>query len=277
MIFASTSCLKGRGSKFEKDVMHVLEAYRNLKISNIELGAAHGKVPDLKPIIKYWKETNANFICHANFPPTGVNLLVNPASQSNKMQKMVMATAKSAIEFLNKVEGKLYSVHGGFVADITPSGLQMSDKVSVERARDTASNTIGQICDYAKYYDVNVAVEVEPPFDWNIMTMPSDAREMLKKVARKNLGLLFDLGHITLTEQQKGVKREEFVKLQEKAFEFHVHKVVNGVDHQKLTNDSVFRGFDKEILKKAAVTLESNSLSEKQIMESLAVISNFFG
>lgn len=273
MLFASTSCLKGRDSKFEKDVMHVLGVYRQLRISNIELGAAHSLMPSLSPLLKYQKDTGCNFICHANFPPSSEKLFLNLCSQSPNMQKSVMASAKASIELLNKMGGSLYSVHFGFLADMLPNLMQMSEKAPYQKAFDTGANTLGQVCDYAQYYNVNVAVENQPPHGLLLLSKPQEMKELLKKVARKNLGLLIDLGHMALTEKKLGIPRSDFAKLQEKAFEFHVHEIVGENDHQKLTSPSVFAGFDREILMKSALTLEATGLTEKQIMESLALIS----
>ncbi len=275
MMFVSTMCLKGRTSKFEKDVMHILNTYKNLKINNIELGSAHD-LPDLKQVIKFKKDNGCNFICHGNFPPSGEKMMLNMCSTSQKMQKTVMATAKKSIEFLNKIEGEMYSVHLGYSADILPNHMQMSEKISEERALEIGAHTLGQVCDYAQYYNVKVAVETGPPFPFAVLIKPAEIRELFKKVSKKSLGMLFDLGHIKLSEQKFGIKRKEFTKFQSRAFEFHAHQVVNGVDHNKITNAAdVFAGFDKEVLKNAAVTLESNNTTTQQIMESLAAISNF--
>jgi sugar phosphate isomerase/epimerase len=274
MIFASTSCLRGGEGKFEKDVMHVLDVYKRLKISNIELGAAHSPMPGLKPLLKYKKETNANFIVHANFPPSGEKLMLNMCSASQKMQKAVMASAKASIELINKLEGSLFSAHFGYTADILANNMQMSEKISEQRAMEIGANTLGQVCDYAQYYGISVAVENMPPLPLYVLIKPSEFKELLKKVSRKNLGILIDLGHMVLTEQKLGIKREEFAGLQGRAFEFHVHGVAGGKDHQK-PGAGIFTGFEKDALGDKSLTLESNSLSEKQIMESLAFISKF--
>lgn len=270
MIFVSTSCLRGAESRFEPSIIKVLEVYKKLGIKNIELGAAHKPVDSVKDMLEKCKKTEGNFICHTNFPPTGEKRMLNICSQDEEFRKLTLLSAKKSIEFLDKLGGKLFSLHSGYVADTAADGKPLTEAADREKAIETGANILGQICDYADEFDIRVAAENSPAGKFSVCSSPAEMKELLKLVSSRNLGMLLDLGHAALTEQKLGIERKEFVKLQDKVLEFHVHQVASGVDHKEVTDaKEVFRGFDTDALNEAALTLEANMLGEKQILSSL--------
>lgn len=276
MIFVSTSCLKGETGTFNPDVYRVLDIYKKLGIENIELGASHQPLHNEKELLKKCKEVGKKFICHGNFPPTGDKRMLNICSEEKSMKKLVLSSAKSSIEFVSKLNGNIHSMHFGCTKEIDANIQFLSKEISQKKAIENGINILGIICDYAKDFNIKIALENAPPHHFCVNVNPETTNEILKRISAKNLGLLTDLGHARLTQQKLNIDWSEFTKLQNKILEFHVHDVVNGKDHQHFQSKEVFEGFDKDILKNTSLTLESNNVSEEQILSSIDVLSKVF-
>ncbi len=275
MIFASTSCLKGVSSRFEPDIIRALNEFEKAGIKNIELGAAHSPMPDVQAALKKCLSFGENFIIHANFPPLPDRRMLNIGTADEDFAKKIFANAKLSIDTLNKIGGSLFSLHYGNLTDTLKDDSECSSKESMESAVERSNLMLARICDYAQNYGINVAFENSPYSQHSISHDPKLIKEVLKSVSSKNLGVLLDLGHAKLTEIRLGIPMSEFAKLQDNILEFHCHNVVNGIDHQQLKDASIFNLFGKDVLDKAALTLESNSLSISQIQESLGIMERF--
>jgi len=267
MIFISTSCLKGENSKFTPDVFKVLEVYKELGIRNIELGAAHNFIKNIKPLFEYQKQTDSGFIIHGFFPPLKTKFMINPASQNQKQLENTIRIAKNAIELCRKLDSELYSLHSGLVADVNFDDNPISEIISEKKATENTINSLNIICDYASRYNVKIAIENL----WGLSPLKNqnDFLNFLKEANQKNLGLLIDLGHLNISSKHNGFDKKSFIKkLQKHALEIHVHENDGTKDtHQKITNKNILADFDKDIIKKIAVTLEVQRLNKEEILQ----------
>ena len=274
MIYISTCCLKGDNSRYKKSIFDVLDVYQKLGINNIELGAGHSHEPDLSPIFKLRKH-GFNFIIHGFFPTPKQGFLMNISSQTEILQKTINL-AKNSIEFCRKIDSTLYGIHMGYLAEMTADAEKiLSPLTTYKKAIATAIETTTLICEYAKDYGVNIAVENMPYVNKaTILNKYREFDDLFKAVKMKNLGLLLDIGHLTKASDALAIDKENFIKkFKNKIIEMHSHEVVDGIDHQPV-NSSTLSDFDKSFLKKIAVTLESHLLSPEQIIHCKRILEN---
>ena len=274
MVYISTTCLKGENSKFTRDVFRVLEIYRRYNIKNIELGSAHSYVKELSKIKKYQKDNDTNFIIHGFFPPAKKPFYLNFASKNKDILKESMKVAKNAIELCNKLNSELYSTHPGLFADMNMEKNLISEKISFKEAVEISVESFKEICDYASNYNIKIAVENAGGTDKaNMFKDHNDFNNFFRKVEAKNLGALIDIGHASVAKVKFGIDVKELIDNTKKIFEIHIHKSVGGVDtHLNIESLDLLKDFDKEMLKKAALTLEANNLCPDEILKGKGII-----
>jgi len=275
MIFVSTACLKGSDSRFTRNLSYVLDIYKRLGIKNIELGSVHEKINDFTPLFRYKKENNANFIIHGFFPPTDAKFMMNLASQNSRILKGTIAIAKNGIEMCNKLDSNLYSMHAGHCADVFVNQSKCKKIISADKAIEISANSLGILCDYAKKLDVKIAVENSNGFTENTFNYSIESfNEIFRKVSSRNLGVLIDIGHLNMAAKHFGFDKKDFIKkLQSKVLELHCHENHGMKDeHLNVKNKDLLNSFDKDVLKKIAVTLEANWLDENGIKEGKLIL-----
>ena len=275
MIFVSTACLRNGDERYTRDLFKVLNIYKRLGIKNIELGSVHEQIKDFTPLFRYKKENNANFIIHGFFPPTDARFMMNLASQNSRILKETIAIAKNGIETCRKLDSNLYSLHAGHCADIFENKSNCKEIISAEKAIKISANSLGILCDYAKKLNVDIAVEnsngfIDQTFNYSIESF----NEIFRKVSARNLGVLIDIGHLNMAAMHFGFDKKYFIKkLLVKVLELHCHEN-NGIkdEHLNVKNKDLLKGFDKDVLKKIAVTLEANRLDENGIKEGKLIL-----
>jgi len=271
MHYVSTAVLKGTNRGFEKNLFRTLEIYKRLGIKNIELGSVHEYIPDLKPLFKYKKENDANFIIHTFFPPTKEPMMVNLASKNEEFLKKSLTVAKNAIELCNELESDLYSMHPGLLRDYTQNMDPLSEFMDHDEAVEKTIASLNEIIDYAKNYDVKIAIE-NMMVKLNVFYDYHDFLKVFKEVRYKKLGLLLDIGHLNYSLKDLNSKIEFVDKLRDKIFEMHIHELDSfNKDHKKLVNPDILKPFNIDT-KNIALTLESNGLDEKDIIDSKRIL-----
>lgn len=281
MAYVSTTCLKGREWIFEKDILRVLEIYKKLGIKDIELGAAHDHLPDLKPVVRYQKENDANFIIHTMFPPPKEPFMFNLAYP--KMIKRSMAQARKAIEACRILNSDHFSFHAGCRTMFSRDAKVLSNPISFEEAMDNVIRNVQIISDEASEYGIKTAVETLYPHNpYLMMYTVEEFKTLLKEIPSKNLGVLIDIPHCRISELLGKMDIKELLKTVDgRVYEVHVHKFEkNGnmdlekMEHLPLDDTAVLKdfGFTKEMLKNAKLTLESINLDENQILECADII-----
>jgi len=273
MIFISTSCLKGSKGKFEKSLKKILNLYAKLGITNIELGAALGYVDDLSIVTRFKKEHDANYTVHAMFPPDKDEWYMNIASQGKVLGRSIKKI-KDAIEFARKIDAVVYGFHAGFRCDIDMQCRTCSKSISKEKVFETTAQSVREIVDHANKYDLKVCMENEEAGE-NFLAF-NTADEFVRifdMIKDKNFGMLLDIGHMLEACDVLGNDVKEFIsRVQDRVFEMHIHSYLNGKTHHKLTDAHMLDLFDKDVVKKSAITLESNRLSAEDIVDCKKIL-----
>jgi sugar phosphate isomerase/epimerase len=272
--FISTSCIKGKGSRFEKDVFKVLEVFKRLNIQNIELGSAHSFAVDLSPIISMKKDHL--FIVHNVFPPTRKPFMMNPASGS-RIRSLTVKTAKASIDFCRRIDARLYSLHTGYLSEIDDRGMPATSIVLArENAIANIISSIRRICDHAKSYGISIALEnsgVQGP--QQISFASSQYRELLDDIGTKNLGLLIDLAHLQISNSHHKFDMAGYIDdIKDRILEFHVAVGTRKGDNLPLRDEFILRDFGlaKSTLGRACLTLEANLLTGNSLPQQVSLL-----
>ncbi|MBI2129909.1 sugar phosphate isomerase/epimerase [Candidatus Woesearchaeota archaeon] len=280
MIFVSTACLKGINEGFEKDLLRVLELYKNSNIKNIELGSVHSEMePDflLKFLLKYKKENDANFIIHGFFPPIKERIMINIGSQNKNILEKSMFIVENAIELCRKLDARLYSFHSAALGDVDAHGIYITKKYGEKEVLETFEENLTKVCELAAGYGIKIAVENHGgECGDDFFARKEYFLNLFKKLKIKNLGILIDAGHLSAAARRFSFEKGDFIKsMQQKAFAVHCHENDGSYDQHKNVNLSTLKDFDKEIIKKTFIILEANSLSADEIASGINILQTF--
>lgn len=274
MIYASTSCLKGENG-FVKDVFKVLELYKKLNIQNIELGSIHNPPFDEKKLVRFQKESSTRFIVHGFFPPAKNPFMLNLGAQDEKLLRNSINFIKNAIEFCSTIEAGRYSFHGAYTAETDLKDNVVGKRYPYTRVFNTLVENINAVADFASEHGVRIAVE-NSGYDNQVgfLLTKEQVINFFQKLNHRNVGFLLDLGHLNLGSELLNFNKKEFIKATQKyIFEIHCHKNDGISDqHLNMTDPDLFKDFDKEILKKCALTLEATNLNPEEILEGVGVL-----
>lgn len=285
MIFVSTSCLKG-----EKSVKNILQKYSEVKIKNIELGSSHQYENGILEFLqKYKQEHLANFIIHGYFPPKKENFVINLASQNKSVLEKSIEHTKRAISLSHTLGSNLYSLHAGIRIDPSPERLgkplYFKEKIaSYKKAFQTFIDSIQELCNYSLKRGVDISIENNVVSKYNlidgknqllIMAEAEEFLELIRRVEKKNLGVLVDLGHLDVTSKTLDFDRNEFINMLKSYIKiFHLHGNDGYSDqHKSIAENS----WALKILKKnnePKIVIESYHKNIEEILEIKRSVEN---
>src|SRR3989338_8781908 len=113
MLYISTTSIISN-----KDLFSVLDRYSKLGIKNIELGSVHIFFSDFKPLFKFQKDNDIDFIIHGFFPPLKDPFFINISSQNKKILKKSIEFSKNSIDMCRKLNSDIYTTHSGFSKEV---------------------------------------------------------------------------------------------------------------------------------------------------------------
>jgi sugar phosphate isomerase/epimerase len=273
MIFASTSSLDNHS-----DAVETVRRLAEAGFRNIELGADHSYPADEKKIIQIKKEFGLNYIVHVFFPPAKEKFILNMGSANNELLKKSIKIAKNAIEFCNKAEAKIYSIHSGTVNEIDRLGNPISKQIPEKECIEITKNSLAEIADYAKKYGIDIAVENHTLLPGvKLFVKPTEILGIIYELNLKNVGLLVDVGHLNITSKKIGFdKKEEIEKVKDRIIEFHISENDGKADmHCGLTSTEMIECVPKDVLRDKAATVELFSKSISDVKRSEEIISKF--
>jgi len=281
MLYISTTSITNN-----KDLFNVLERYNKLGIKNIELGSVHNYISDFKPLFKFQKDNDINFIIHGFFPPLKEKFFINLSSQNEKILKKSIDSCKKSVEICRKLNSSIYTTHSGFSRDIISNkkmkyGIGIASKeYDKEIILNTLNKSITEICDYANNYDIKIAIEtMNSDRKMTIMDNPIIIDSFFKNIKLKNLFLLFDTGHMKANSVKLNFDFKEAVKkLKKYIIALHLQdNTNNGEDeHLPIKNTEILDLFGKDFLKDKYITLEGqNNWTEKDILDSRKLVEGY--
>jgi sugar phosphate isomerase/epimerase len=275
MIFVSTSSLNNHS-----DAVETVKRLADEGIKNIELGADHSYPANVKKIIDMKKEFGLNYTAHVFFPPAKEKLMLNLGSGHKDVLRKSINAAKDAIEFCNKAEAKVYSLHSGTVNEIDRYGNPLSKPIPKQGCIDIMKSSMTELSDYAKRYDIKLALENHTAMPGiELFTRPAEIAQLIKELKLKNTGLLVDVGHLNVTSKRFGFdKNKEIEEVSDMIIEFHISEN-NGEndEHNPLTSQKMIEFLPKELLKEKIATVEMFNKDMEGVKRSIEIIEKFIG
>lgn len=279
MVYISTTSIINN-----KELFSVLNRYVDLGIKNIELGSVHNLIKE--PLLfKFQKENNINFIIHGFFPPSKNPFFINLSSQNEKILKKSVEFCKNSIEVCRKLNSDIYTTHPGFNKEVTynhnkAGGVEIISKEhDKELVINTSKRTITEICDYAQNYDIKIAIETM--YNGESATLMHNPKTFIEffKGNIKNLGILFDTGHMKANSVNLNFDLKESIeKLKRYIIALHLQENTNkGIDeHLPIKNTELLDLFGKDFLKNKYLTLEGqNNWTEQDILDSKILVEKY--
>ena len=203
MIYVSTGNFKNFKPK------EILPHFLKNSIKNIEFSGGKNQKNISLYLEKISKKNNIQI--HNYFPPPSKPIIINLASQNEKIIKSSLKLIKQAIDLVKKTNGKFYSFHAGFLADLSPEDLGKSKRKLKEIQRsiglETFLKNVKEVSNYAFKKDIEILLENnvigssnyrlfgKNPF---LMTDLEDIKIIMKNTP-KNVNLLFDVGHLKVS------------------------------------------------------------------------------
>lgn len=273
MIFVSTSSLDDH-SDAVKTIKRLVEA----GITDIELGADHSYPVNIKKILSMKKEFCLNYTVHAFFPPKKEKFMMNIGSGNKNILEKSIRLAKEYIEFCNKAEAKVYSLHCGLVNEIDRLGNPISKPITKQECREITKNSIADISDYAKRYDLKLALENPTALPGlELFAKPTEIAELIKELKLKNMGLLIDIGHLNVASKKFGFDgKQEIEKVKDMIIEFHISENNGEKDeHKQLTSTRMIEFLPKDLLKEKIATIELFNRDINGVKKSIEIVNDF--
>ncbi len=261
MITLSTSTQKGTNDIFQR-----LKMMEGFDIDAIELGAMHDKVRDLKKLYSRLADVQKDLIVHCFFPPADVPFMVNIAAKPGPVLKNSLRQIRNSLEFCEKIEAKLYTMHPGTVDE-------SENEEDKEKAFSRFLENYGYVHDLSQDYDVPVAVENSNRAARHFLYDPEHIQSALREYPK--MRLLIDIGHLKLASIDAGFDIRDFIsRFQDSVSELHIHDNDGKSDqHLPPKSDSILSMFRKDILQNSYLTLEGQkNWDDSQVKDSIAFL-----
>ena len=273
MIYVSTNCLQNPAN-----VIDVLQKYEKANIENVELGSVH-EFFDIKKL----KQFNFNFIIHGYFPPPKIKLIFNLASQNKIIQRRSIKLAKDAIDLCCEIESPLYTFHAGFTVDPKKLGspFAQNSMIKKEISMQIFIQSVTNIIEHAEKRGIKIAIEPNVVQEFNLtnnenkLLLLADIDEMKqfsKIFKKKDVGILLDLGHTSVTSHWLNFDKNDFVKTcLDNTVAVHVSNNNGKKDQHKSITKKCWQTSKLKLFKHLPITLETMNLDTIKIKNNIKI------
>jgi|TARA_B110000438_G_scaffold257407_1_gene265469 sugar phosphate isomerase/epimerase len=273
MIYVSTNCLQNPAN-----VIDVLQKYEKANIENVELGSVH-EFFDIKKL----KQFNFNFIIHGYFPPPKTKLIFNLASQNKIIQRRSIKLAKDAIDLCCEIESPLYTFHAGFTVDPKKLGspFAQNSMIKKEISMQIFIQSVTNIIEHAEKRGIKIAIEPNVVQEFNLtnnenkLLLLADIDEMKqfsKIFKKKDVGILLDLGHTSVTSHWLNFDKNDFVKTcLDNTVAVHVSNNNGKKDQHKSITKKCWQTSKLKLFKHLPITLETMNLDTIKIKNNIKI------
>jgi len=164
---------------------------------------------------------------HNYFPIPKKSFVINIASFDKSIRERSIKHIKTAIDFCNKIDGKLYTFHPGFLTD--PQGSNISDQnydfqwderqlnnTNYKQAKRNMYRALDEVAAYSKSKNIRVAIETEGSLnkkDHLLMQRPEEYEEFMENYSLSDIGINLNIGHLNLAANAFDFKRSDFIDL----------------------------------------------------------------
>ena len=205
-IYVSSSALKAG------TFPDLVEACTALGIQHVELTSSFVCGDDVATDLGRARMAGFRFLIHNYFPPPREPFVINLASADPAIRRRSIEHCRTALRLSAELAAPFYSVHAGFVTDPAPSELGRTFRPTHTRTKADATpvfhDTVATLCETAEQVGVDLLIEnnvVSPanaPDGRNRLFLgvePEDFEALVTAVASPRLGVLLDVGHLTVS------------------------------------------------------------------------------
>lgn len=214
-----------------KELAEIIEFSVNHGIDRIELSSGIAYQPNLLDQVRGTNQPRINYLIHNYFPPPEEPFVLNLASSDTHTRKRSLELCRRAIDLTSILGGAFYSVHSGFAFDMSPDFLgkprsqrqiPKSAYIPYDEAYDIFADNVINLTRHARSKGVGFLIEnnvVSPVYitDHNrralLMASADEIVQLITDVDDPNLGVLVDVGHVNVTANALGFRREEFIEM----------------------------------------------------------------
>ncbi len=257
-------------------------------IRHLELSSGLDPV-DLKAVA-HRLETLAPCLVHNYFPPPATPFVLNLAADDRQALAASLALCRQAIDLCAALGAPFYSVHGGFVAALTPEHLGDADAQAVlalgidtdayERAFDRFCESMATLSAYARAARVRLLVEnnvqARRPIGVRhlLMVTAGDFERFFARLNDRNLGVLVDVGHLIVSGKTCDFMPSEFcLRLAHRIEAFHLSENDGWADQNlPVRADSWFWPIVRHF-PEATLVLEAYGLSISQMLQQRDLVA----
>jgi len=227
-VFTSTGAFRSRR------LDEILDEAAASGVERVELSSGVAFEPDLLEIVRRRKSA-FSFLVHNYFPAPERPFVLNLAALDREGLDRSKAHCRQAIDLCVEVGCDLYTVHGGFAAQLKPHELGRVLPRHDPSLRDSAwaafVDTVGELTEHARSRGVRFVIEnnVVAPFNLRdglhplLFADPGDAKLLADTIASPWLGFLVDVGHLKVSARTLGFSEDAFFDaLGDRIYAFHL-------------------------------------------------------
>lgn len=207
-VFVSTASARN-----PRDLPEVLDRFLRAGISAIELSAPHPYLPraEIESLLKASQDRGAKFILHNYFPAPKEPIVLNLAAVRDDAHEATLSLVRQALALAEETKSALYTCHAGYRAHATcpPTGQFKFKLLNVDsklQANDRQRQSLAAILEIPAIRSGAVRFGIENLFpcesggeNVSYCCTPPEILEILDLFADQHLGLLLDLGHLSIT------------------------------------------------------------------------------
>lgn len=160
----------------EKNLYQAIEIFYPYKAGEEQKLSYEKSIKDLVNCFR-----DLEVVCHL---PFGVNETIAILSKKDHTIKLL----KEAIVFASEYRVKKAVLHLGAIAE----------NCNIRITKDVIC-ILKELCDYAKFYDIKIAIENMPSSN-ELGYSPKEIKEIIELVNKDNLGFIYDTGHGNVSE-----------------------------------------------------------------------------
>ena len=203
----------------------VLDICRRHGVTNLELSSGANYTPAMAPGLMAAARGGFRFLLHNYFPTPSEPFVLNLASDDEDTARRSSSLCRRALAMSARLQSPLYSFHAGFAFTAEPDDLGSAQahlpRTNLVTARKRFVARVRELATIADGHGVGLAIENNVVAPDNVVggknrmylgVTGEDMLSLLDDIARDNVGILLDVGHLKVSAQSLGFDADAAVR-----------------------------------------------------------------